>query len=107
MVDQSVEYALEQVKTTAFEVQLCPACRSDRIYTVLNVAYTYDHKNRRVTVQGIVNLAEHGWHGCYDCSHRWVSNAMLQTALPPARPTGTDAKVIEFKNINPRLSGSE
>ena len=103
MVDPSVESALENVKMTVLQVQLCPACRSDRIYTILNVAYTYDHKGRRIDVQGIVNLAEHGWHGCYACNHRWMSNALLQTALPAEKPVGTNAKVIALKRLEQKF----
>jgi hypothetical protein len=96
MVDPTIESALQNVKMTALQVQRCPACQSDRIYTTLNVAYTYDHKNHTVNVKGIVNLAEHGWHGCFACNHRWVSNALLQTAVAPKNPAATNGKVIDL-----------
>lgn len=89
--DNMIETALENVKITADKVRSCPSCHSDRIYSALNVAYYFDHLTHQVGVRGIVNLAEHGWHGCYVCGHKWVSNGMLQTALPPKTdPTPKD-----------------
>ena len=81
--DTMIENALENVKITADKVRNCPSCQSDRIYSALNVAYFFDHLTHQVGVRSIVNLAEHGWHGCYVCGHKWVSNGMLQTALSP------------------------
>jgi len=88
--------ALENVRKTAEHVHRCPACQSDQIYTALNVAYFFDHLTHQFSFGSSMNLAEHGWHGCRRCDHKWVSNAMLQTALPPKPATAPKGNVIDL-----------
>jgi hypothetical protein len=98
-----VENALENVKTAAEKVRICPSCQSDRIYSALNIAYYFDHLTHHIGVRGIVNLAEHGWHGCYECGHKWVSNGMLQTALPPRTEPAPKNNVIDITRAKTTL----
>ena len=97
-----LDSALAKLKHTATEVRQCPACHSHQIYTTLNVAFFYDHTAEELRLSDISNLAEHGWHACQACDHRWVSNTMLQSAvsqLDPPEPTG---KVIPLPNRDPK-----
>lgn len=88
--------ALENVRKAADQVRRCPACQSDQVYTVLNTIYYFDHPNREFSFNSSLNLAEHGWHGCRRCDHKWVSNAMLQTALPPKTQRAHKSNVIDL-----------
>jgi hypothetical protein len=96
MVDNTIQSALETIKQTAEKVQYCPSCHGDHIYSAVNVAYIYDHQTQNVGVREILNLAENGWHGCFACGHKWVSNLMLQTALPLGAPSVDKSNVIDL-----------
>jgi len=87
---------LENVRKAAAQVHRCPACQSDRIYTTFNMTYSFDHPSREFSITSSMNLAENGWHGCRRCDHKWVSKAMLQTALPPKNRTAPKTNVIDL-----------
>lgn len=87
---------LGTVRKAAEHVHHCPACQSDRIYTAFNTICYFDHQNREFSINSSMNLVENGWHGCRRCNHKWVSNAMLQTALPPKAQTTTKDNVIDL-----------
>jgi hypothetical protein len=48
------------------------------------------------------NLAKHGWHNCLNCNHRWISNIMLQSALPQKSPPIDEDKVIDLAECKGR-----
>ena len=98
MGDVVVESALNNIKEVARKVRRCPACRSEHIYTAINVAYVFDHHHDRMDAVSTIDLAEHSWHGCFDCDHQWVSGPILQTALPPDFSTSTGPNnIIDFE----------
>ena len=91
-----LEAALKNIEAAADKTLACPSCNSNQIYTAISVSYYYDHATHTFGVRSITNLAEHGWHGCYVCDHKWVSNTLLQTALPPKAPQTDTQKVIDL-----------
>ena len=82
MIEDTLQTTLNSIRNVATQVQCCPACHSTHVYTAANVTYVYDHLNARVEAIACENLAENGWHGCFACDHQWVSNSMIQTAVP-------------------------
>jgi hypothetical protein len=96
MLEDFIDPTLESVKDVADHVRRCPACNSDHIYTAVNMAYIYDHRNHRLDAVQVVNLAEHGWHGCFICNHQWVSNQLIKSAFKD-EPETSPTNVIDFE----------
>lgn len=60
------------------------------------MTYYYDHIAGQFSLSSSMNLADHGWHGCRRCDHKWVSSVMLQTALAPKTPPTPKSNVIDL-----------
>ena len=102
MDDSDLESALHNIKEVATKVCRCPACRSEHIYTAVNVAYVFDHHHNRMEAVGTIDLAEHSWHGCFDCDHQWVSGPIRQAALPQDLGRPHPNNVIDFEKARRR-----
>jgi hypothetical protein len=106
MGDIVLESALDNIREVARKVRHCPACRSEHIYTAINVAYVFDHHHNRMDTVSTLDLAEHSWHGCFDCDHQWVSGPMLQATLPARQfpATARPNKIIDFETARQKMN---
>ncbi|MEJ2038043.1 MAG: hypothetical protein P8X55_03815 [Desulfosarcinaceae bacterium] len=82
MTEEILKTTLDSMRDVAAQVPCCPACLSTHIYTAAHVTYVYDHNKGHMTTICSLNLAENGWHGCFDCDHQWISSPMIETAVP-------------------------
>ena len=103
MPEKILDTAFDSVRGVAEQVHRCPSCNSEHIYTAVSVAYIYDHQRPLgIGAAGNVNLAEHGWHGCFMCNHQWVSNPMIQSGLLASRKPERPDNVIDFQAAKSR-----
>ena len=96
MSEETLDTTLDNMREVADHVHYCPACHSVRIYTAVHVAYVFDHLKNRMEAVRSVNLAEHGWHGCFACDHQWVSSTMIQKNVASKTPL-KPSNVIDFQ----------
>lgn len=97
MPDSHLEALLSDMRQVAAQVACCPACRSTHIYTAAHVTYVFDHVHNHMETMHAACLSQQGWHGCFDCRHQWLSDAMHPTAAPPDSPRDWPENVVDLQ----------